>query len=96
MDFNFKFLPFAEENIEEATEYYADISLNVLKNFNKQLDLSISRIISNPYFEKRFKDVKAFPLKKFPCIVFYEINEEEKMIYIHSVFCTHQNPEKYP
>ena len=28
MDFNFKFLPLAEENIEEATDYYASISLN--------------------------------------------------------------------
>ncbi|WP_449389015.1 type II toxin-antitoxin system RelE/ParE family toxin [Chryseobacterium lineare] len=96
MDFNFKFLPIAEENIEEATDYYAKISLKVLKDFNKQLDLSISRIITNPYFQKRFKSVRAFPVKKFPYIIFYEVNENEKMIYILSVFCTHQTPEKYP
>ncbi|MFP3592291.1 type II toxin-antitoxin system RelE/ParE family toxin [Chryseobacterium sp. SIMBA_038] len=96
MDFSFKFLPIAEENIEEATDYYANISLKVLKNFNKQLDLSISRIVSSPYFQKRFKNVRALPVKKFPYIIFYEINEEEKIIYILSVFCTHQNPEKYP
>lgn len=88
MDFNFKFLPIAEENIEEATDYYAKISLKVLKNFNKQLDLSISRIIGNPYFQKRFKSVRSLPVKKFPYIIFYEINEDEKMIYILSVFCT--------
>lgn len=92
MDFRFKFLPIAEENIEEATDYYANISLKVLK----QLDLSISRIVSNPYFQKRFKNVRALPVKKFPYIIFYEISEEEKIIYILSVFCTHQNPEKYP
>ncbi|KFE98448.1 plasmid stabilization system [Chryseobacterium formosense] len=96
MVFNFKFLSIAEENIEEATEYYANISLKVLKSFNKQLDLSISRIVTNPYFQKKYRDIRAFPLKKFPYIIFYEINEEEKMIYIVSVFCTHQNPEKYP
>ena len=96
MDFSFKFLPIAEENIEDATDYYATISLKVLKNFNKQLDLSISRIVTNPYFQKRFKNVRALPIKKFPNIIFYEVNEDEKMIYILSVFCTHQNPEKYP
>ncbi len=96
MDFSFKFLPIAEDNIEEATEYYANISLKVVKSFNKQLDLSINRIVSNPYFQKRFKNVRAFPVKKFPYIIFYEVNEDEKMIYILSVFCTHQNPEKYP
>ena len=78
MDFNFKFLPIAEENIEEATDYYSMISLKVLKDFNKQLDLSISRIITNPYFQKRFKSVRAFPVKKFLHIIFYEINEGEK------------------
>ena len=96
MDFSFKFLPNAEENIEDATDYYAGISMKVLRNFNRQLDLSINRILINPYFHKRYKDVRAFPLKKFPYIIFYEVDEEEKMIYILSVFCTHQNPEKYP
>lgn len=96
MGFKFKFLPIAESNIEEATDYYAAISLKVLKNFNKQLDLTISRILINPYFQKRYKQVRALPLRKFPYIIFYEVDEEEKMIYILSVFCTHQNPEKYP
>ena len=96
MDFSFKFLPIAEDNIEEATDYYANISLKVVKSFNKQLDLSINRIVSNPYFQKRFKNVRALPVKKFTYIIFYEVNDEEKVIYILSVFCTHQNPEKYP
>lgn len=96
MEFSFKFLPIAEENIADATDYYAGISMKVLKSFNKQLDLSISRILINPYFQKRYKDVRALPLRKFPYIIFYEVNEEEKIIYILSVFCTHQNPEKHP
>lgn len=96
MDFNYKFLPTAEKDIEEATKYYADISVKVLKNFNKQLDLAIDRIITNPYFQKRHRNVRALTVKKFPYIIFYEISEDEKMIYILSVFCTHQNPEKYP
>lgn len=31
MDFNYKFLPTAGKDIEEATDYYADISVKVLK-----------------------------------------------------------------
>ncbi|KNB62011.1 type II toxin-antitoxin system RelE/ParE family toxin [Chryseobacterium sp. Hurlbut01] len=92
MDFSYKFLPTAEKDIEEAL-----ISRSkVLKNFNKQLDLAIDRIITNPYFQKRHRNVRVFTVKKFPYIIFCEISEDEKMIYILSVFCTHQNPEKYP
>lgn len=96
MDFDFRFLPTAEQDIEEATDYYANIYFKVLKNFSKQIDISISNILGNPYFQKRFRSVRALPVKNFPYIIFYEVDEDEKMIYILSVFCTHQNPEKYP
>ncbi|WP_294279122.1 type II toxin-antitoxin system RelE/ParE family toxin [uncultured Chryseobacterium sp.] len=96
MDFDFRFLPTAEQDIEEATDYYANISFKVLKNFSKQIDISISNILGNPYFQKRFRSVRALPVKNFPYIIFYEVDEDEKMIYILSVFFTHQNPEKYP
>lgn len=96
MDFSFKLLPLAEENIEKAIDYYAGISLKTLVNFNKQFDLAIGRIINNPYFQKRYKNVRSLRVKKFPYIIFYEVDDDEKMIYILSVFCTHQNPEKYP
>ncbi|WP_175443619.1 hypothetical protein [Chryseobacterium taeanense] len=52
-------MPTAEKDIEEAIDYYADISVRVLKNFNKQLDLAIDRIITNPYFQKRHRNVRA-------------------------------------
>ncbi|MDQ1098017.1 plasmid stabilization system protein ParE [Chryseobacterium sp. SORGH_AS909] len=53
MDFDYKFLPTAERDIEEATDYYANISFKVLKSFNKQIDVSISNILRNPYFQKK-------------------------------------------
>lgn len=95
MDFNFKFLPLAEENIEEATDYYARISLKVLKNFNNQFDASINKIINNPYFQKRFKQVRALPVKKFPYIIFYEVDHKEKIIYTFR-FLHSSESGKYP
>lgn len=83
MDFDFRFSSLAEKNIENATDYYAHISVKVLKNFNKQLDFSISRIITNPYFQKRFKSVRAFPIKKFPYIIFYEVNDLHSLRFLH-------------
>ena len=94
MAFKLKFLPTAEFNIEEATDFYAEISLRVLKNFNKKLDEAFLRIENNTFFQRKYKNVRALPLKKFPYIIFYEIDDE--IIYILSVFCTHQNPQKYP
>ena len=96
MAFNLKFLPTAENNIEEATDYYANISSKVFNHFNKSLDKALLRIESNPFFQKKYGNVRSLPVKNFPYIIFYEVDEDEGIIYILSVFCTHQNLEKYP
>jgi hypothetical protein len=31
-----------------------------------------------------------------PYIVLFEVYENEKMVYIYSIFNTYQNPDKYP
>lgn len=52
MAFELKFLPTAENNSEEATEYYSNISFEVLKHFNDNLDKAFLRIEFSPYFSK--------------------------------------------
>lgn len=96
MAYNLKILPSAENDIDEATKCYSEILDSVFEHFNDRLDEAFLRIETNPFFQKRFKNIRALPLKKFPYIIFFEIFEEIKKVYIISVFCTHQNPEKYP
>lgn len=96
MAFNLKFLPTAENNIEEATDYYANISSRVFNHFNESLDQTLLRIELNPFFQKKYGNVRSLRVKNFPYIIFYEVDENEEIIYVLSVFCTHQNPEKYP
>lgn len=96
MDYDMKFLLSAELDIENATDYYANISVRVLKSFNRRLDEALLKISINPFFQRKYGDVRFLTLKKFPYIVLYEVDEEIKTIYILSVFNTNQNPEKYP
>ena len=44
MDYDLKFLLSAELDIENATDYYANISVRVLKSFNKRLDEALLKI----------------------------------------------------
>lgn len=96
MDYDLKFLLSAELDIENATDYYANISVRVLKSFNKRLDEALLKISISPFLQKKYEEVRFLALRNFPYIVLYEVDEEIKTIYILSVFCTHQNPEKYP
>ena len=88
--------PEADEDILNAVDYYKEISDSVVSSFEKQLSKAYDRLERNPFFQIRYDDVRALPLKKFPYVVLFHVDETKKIVYILSVFCTHQNPEKYP
>ena len=96
MSYNLVILDQAQEEINQAFEYYFEISLSVLRSFDDQLERVYQTLETNPFFQFRYKKLRALPFKSFPYIVFFDINEEEKEVYIYSVFNTSQDPEKYP
>lgn len=88
--------PEADEDIMNAVEYYKEISNSVLSSFEKELSTAYDRLERNPFFQIRYDDIRVLPLRKFPYVVLFHIDEAKKIVYILSVFCTHQNPEKHP
>ncbi|MBO6186326.1 MAG: type II toxin-antitoxin system RelE/ParE family toxin [Chryseobacterium sp.] len=88
--------PEADEDILDAVNYYKEISNSVASNFERQLSKAYDKLERNPFFQIRYDDVRVLPLKKFPYIILFHIDELKKIVYVISVFCTHQNPEKYP
>ncbi len=96
MAFDILVSPIAERNIDDAIRYYKIYSPSAAKNFRKKLFDVFKSLQINPFFTVKYRNVRAVPLKKLPYLVFFEIYEEEQIINIISVFCTHQNPEKYP
>ena len=88
--------PEAEKEIDNAFEYYVGFSKSGGKSFNKQLSESYKKLKINPFFEKRYLNVRVLPFPKYPYIILFRIDEIKKKVFVLSVFCTHQNPEKYP
>ena len=96
MGYNLVILNRAQEEIDQAYEYYSEISYSVMKSFDEQLELAYQSLEINPFFQFRYKNLRAIPFKSFPYILFFMIDEEEKLVYIYSVFNTNQDPQKYP
>lgn len=88
--------PEADQDILTAVNYYKEISNSTASNFEKQLSKAYDLLERNPFFQIRYDDVRVLPLKKFPYIILFHIDEIKKIVFVISVFCTHQNPEKYP
>jgi toxin ParE1/3/4 len=97
MSYKIVVTPDAIENIDNAVNYYKNIaSPKVAKLFIDDYRKTFNAIQKTKYFQFFFEDFRSKPMKKFPYVVFYTIDEEIKVIIIKAVFHTSQNPNKYP
>ncbi len=97
MIFKIIFTPDAEQDIQNASDYYfTRVSQKVGQLFFEDLRSSLDSIEHNPYYQKRIKNFRTLPLKRFPYILFFELIEERALVRVVALFNTYQTPEKYP
>lgn len=94
-----KYLPLAQKDLREITDYIADIlkAPRAAVDLVDALDNSISRIQQFPYSSKVYQAIKPpdaeyrmLPVKNY--LVFYVVNELE--VEIHRIIYAKMNPEK--
>lgn len=94
MGYKITISPLADLELAETYSYYAEISLEVLKTFDKEILASYEGLKMNPFFQERYKNVRGLPFKKFPFIIFFTLNEIDRIVEIRSVFQTDQDSKK--
>lgn len=95
MDYKIIVSPKAQIEIEDISEYYSQISFTVLTKFYVELENAYKFLETNPHFQTRYKNYRAIPIKKFPYLLFFMINETNKTIKVLSCFNTSRSPKKY-
>lgn len=88
--------PRAVLDIQDAVDYYEFKSEGLGTKFYETLEEHIAIISKSPFLQLRYKDYQALPIKKFPFILLYFIDDTSKIVYIMSVFTTFLIPIKYP
>jgi toxin ParE1/3/4 len=91
--------PQASIDIEKSCQYYTSLPVDTQRLVDHFLDDvfdAFDIITKNPYFQVKHKNYRVFPLNKFPYIIFFTIDEDEKTIKILALFNTAQNTTKYP
>jgi toxin ParE1/3/4 len=95
---NYKILiePRALFEIQEAIDYYDLIKVGLGEYFYKTVDEYFEAISKNPFYEIRYKDYRALPIRNFPFLIIFYLDENIEAAYIISVFNTNLNPINYP
>lgn len=83
----------ADLDMAEAYKWYEDKSKDLGDEFLIELDEYFSSLESNPYLcPVRYKSYRLFPLRRFPYLIVYEIENENVIVY--SVFHMSKDPKK--
>lgn len=96
MKYSIVFQPRAISEIQHSIDYYDEQQLGLGEEFYNELFEYVDAIILNPFYKIYSENIRILPLKKFPFVIFYWIDESEKRAYIEAVFHTSQNTDKYP
>ena len=96
MKFKIVIEPRAIFDIQDAVDYYDSRQKGLGEYFYDTLNVHIESLKINPFFQIKYKDYHSLPIKKFPYIILYFLDEEKETVFILSVFNTSLNPIKYP
>jgi len=87
-------LSVASKDIRSAAKWYNERSKGLGQRFVLVVKEEVRFICHNPYaFEVRYDNVRTIPLKKFPYMLHYYVNEAEKEIVVIAVLHTSRNPD---
>ncbi|MDQ5929934.1 MAG: hypothetical protein QG594_1716 [Bacteroidota bacterium] len=75
MVYNLTILLQAQEEIQKAFEYYGNLSFLALTNFDKELEEVYQNLEINPFYQVRYKHLRAIPFKSFPFLVFFMLTK---------------------
>jgi len=96
MPFRIVIEPRALADIQQGIDYYEERLAGLGKRFSKTVDLYITVLSNNPYYQIRYKDYRGIPTGKFPYLIVYFVDEQKETVYIMAVFHTSQNTERLP
>lgn len=83
----------ALKDIQDIIEYYESKSIGLGVKFENELDIFIDTLSRNPLFQIRYEKVRCLPLRKFPFMIHYTVDESKCTVFIHAVFHTSRSPK---
>ena len=87
--------PLALGDIQEAIDYYDDKKLGLEPEFEKQFHEHFKALSDIKFFQVRYREVRFLPVRRFPFLIHYTVDEAKERIVIRAVFHTGMDPKQW-
>ena len=82
-------------DVQNAIDYYDEAQPGLGAIYLLELEEFFVVLEENPHFEIRYDEVRCLPLKKFPFMIHFTLDEEAKSVNIRAVLHTSLNPKSW-
>lgn len=91
--FEIKIEPDALLDIQGGINWYNRQQPGLGRRFYAEIKASFKKLEIYPFYRTRYDDVRCYALQKFPYMIHYTLDEENKKIIVRAVFGTPGNPD---
>ncbi|OQX75926.1 MAG: hypothetical protein B6D61_09565 [Bacteroidetes bacterium 4484_249] len=96
MHYKLNIKPEAHQDIQEGIDWYNSKQTGLGKRFHVAVKQEFWTLRKIPFFQVRYDGIRCLPLKKFPYMIHYILEENKKQIIVLGVVNTYKNPIKWP
>ena len=93
MAFKFKVEPSAFIDIQNEIDHYNTQQKGLGRKFWLEVNHYFKAIRKNPFYQIRYDEIRCLPLKKFPSMIHFSVDEKNKMIIVRAVIKTNKDPQ---
>ena len=85
----------AHQDIQEGINWYNSRQKGLGEKFHATVKKGYEDICNNPYFQIRYENVRCLPVRKYPYMLQFIVNEKEKKVILLGVINTYKDPKKW-
>jgi hypothetical protein len=93
MPYQFLFSLRFRDDIREARKWYNRQQKGLGKKFYSEVKHSLEAIRKTPQFQIRYDEIRCLPLRKYPFMIHFTIDEQEKSVLV--LACIHCSLEPH-
>jgi ParE toxin of type II toxin-antitoxin system, parDE len=88
------FSPESQQEIIESILWYNQEKENLGFQFYAEVNEKLHHILKNPlHYPIRFKNIRTTPIRKFPYLIYFKIDEKNSSLIVLGVLHTSRNPK---
>ncbi len=92
MKYKIQIEPEVQLDIQDAVAWYNSQQKGLGRKFYNEVKKHLKHLKINPYFQIRYENVRCLPIRKFPYMIHFTVNELDKIIKVHAVTGTSRDP----